>query len=214
MGSRRGFTLIELILAMIVMGIAFATLPAILGVSSRSVENVSDVRGLYHGIAKMEVVRGKPWDEVNTNDFNQSGIYYVLNTQECNVALTLCCLNNKSRFGHYQGLDRRMCENGMATPSANFLAEGDFDDIDDFNNDGDRNIEGYDINTTVRYINYPGGVNGGSVSFNTAVAAAGQSTNIKEITVSVSRTATGRAVSRYVYYATNIGVDKPFIKDN
>ena len=215
MGSRHGFTLIELILMVIVMGIAFATLPTILGVSSRSVEHVADIRAVYHGIAKAQVILSKPWDEVNTDDFGQSGIYYVLRTDESDMpGDALFCDNNKTRQGHYPGLNRRMCESGAATSAALLGSEGDFDDIDDFQNDVDVNIEGYDVVTRVRYIAYPGGVNGGGVNFSVTDPASAQSSNIKEIDVTVFSTATGRTVSSYRYYATNIGVDKPFIKDN
>jgi len=214
MGEKRGFTLIELILMVIVMGIAFATLPAILGVSARSVENVSDVRGIYHGAAKMQVVLSKPWDEGNVDDFGLSGIYYVLRSAESDMpGDALYCDNNKTRQGHYPGLDRRMCDQNPASNSATAafgLETGETvaDDLDDFDGDSDNDIEGYKVGTTVSYVDY---VSAAVVTMPQPQSHA--TTNIKHIIVRV-HTPSGRLLTDYHYYAANIGISKPFIKDN
>lgn len=208
--NRRAFTLVELIVMIIVMGIAFASLPMILGVSSESVKNVSDVRGFYHGAAKMQIVLSKPWDDRNVDDFQTGGIYYVINNDECAISALLCCDNDKNRSGHYPGLNRRMCEDAWASGTLGRTGDTDinaFDDLDDFDLDFD-SAEGYDINTTVVYVQYSGGT---QVSMPTAVSAA--TTNVKQITVSISDTL-GRPLTQYRYYATNIGRPKSFIKRN
>lgn len=210
MMPRRAFTLVELIIMIVVLGIAFATLPAILGVSAKSVRGVSEVRGLYHGVAKMQVVLNKPWDEVNVNDFDTGGGYFVLRTFESDTqGEVLFCDGDKNRSGHYPGLDRRMCENADATAANLFTAEGDFDDLDDFDGDNDADIGGFDVNTTVVYVAYAGGS-----PVNMPTAGTAQTSNIKEITVTVSDHATGTGITRYRYYATNIGLSRPYIKRN
>jgi Tfp pilus assembly protein PilV len=203
---RRGFTIIELIVMMVVMGIAFATLPMILQVSGESAGRVSDLRGLYHGVAKMQVVLGKPWDEANVDDFQTGGIYYVLRTQESDVpGDALYCDNDKNRSGHYPGFNRRMCENAAASALLGRAGDAmaDYDDIDDFNAAPDETIEGYGVGTVVEYVRYG----------DLAPVAAGTTSNLKKITVSVTDR-NGRALTDYRYYAANIGLSKPFIKRN
>lgn len=206
MRLRNAFTVIELIIMIVVLGLAFATLPMILGVSSRSVQNVSDVRGLYHGVAKIQVVLSKPWDERNVNDFETGGTYYVIDTAEDTGGLV--CDNDKNRSGHYPGRNRRMCENAAATANPFFTAEGDFNDLDDFNGDSDVDVEGYRVDTAIDYVSY---VSGTSVSMPTADALG--TSNIKRITVTVTDPA-GFELTQYRYYAANIGLSKPFIKRN
>lgn len=206
MRLRNAFTVIELIIMVVILGLAFATLPMILGVSSRSVKNVSDVRGLYHGVAKMQIVLSKPWDESNVNDFETGGIYYVIKTTEDTGGLV--CDNDKNRSGHYPGMNRRMCENAAATSNPSFTAEGDFNDLDDFDGDSDIDVEGYSVDTAINYISY---VSGTSVLMPTAGALG--TSNIKQITVTVTDPA-GFELTKYRYYATNIGLSKPFIKRN
>ena len=208
---RGGFTLIELIVMMVILGLAFATLPMILGVSARSAGNVADVRGLYHGVAKIQVALSKPWDENNVDDFNTGGGYYVLRTQESDtLGQRLYCDNDRNRSGHYPGLKRRMCENAAATAKPTFTADqlpNDYDDLDDFDNDTDHHVEGYQIQTHVDYVPY---VDASPVTMG---AAAAGTTNIKHLWVDVLDAA-NRSLATYHYYAANIGLSQPFIKRN
>lgn len=208
--NRHAFTLLELIVMIVILGVAFTTLPMILAVSSDSVRNVSDVRGIYHGVAKMQVVLGKPWDEESVDDFETRGTYYVLHTDESDgPGELLYCDRDKNRSGHYPGLNRRMCENERATAAA-FFAEGDFDDIDDFDGDHDIDIEGYRVDTTVSYVRYE---NGSGITMPTPAVPAGTTSNLKHIRVGVIYPS-GNTLAAYHYYAANIGLSRPFVKAN
>jgi len=212
--ARRGFTLIEMILMIVILGIAFTTLPIILGVSGRSAGGIADVRGLFHGVAKLQVALSKPWDQANVDDFDTAGIYYVIGTLESNSPnppgnLLACNINNKTRRGHYPGRDRRMCEPGITATPQNAFADGGFDDLDDFDGVMEANVEGYDVNTSVDYVPY---IDASPAAMTTGPGAV-TTTNVKRITVTVTAP-NGVLLSTYRYYAANIGLSKPFIKRN
>jgi len=206
--QKRAFTIIELILMVVVMGIAFSTLPAILGISAKSLENIVDIRGFYHGAAKMKTAISKPWDQSNVDDYDTSGIYYALRTVESDTsAEALYCDNDKNRSGHYPGLNRRMCEAADASAIGNDgEAAGNYNDIDDFDADNDSLGDGYDIDTAVQYITYQ------SASPVSNLQPAPGTSNIKLVTITVSKG--GKTLTSYKYYAANIGLPKPFVKPN
>ena len=190
-GKRPGFSLIELTAAIIVIGVAFLAVPAVLQQSGRSVDLALNARGLYHGLAMMEVVRNKPWDEANVGDMESAGLYYVLTTDESIATPSLACSDDKNRSGHYPAINRRQCEAAFASAIGQETAL--FDDMDDY--DGYSDIpEGYEVNVSVRYVTYPG----------LLPAPAGTTTNLKEITVTVTN---GTLQTHYTYYGANIGTD-------
>ncbi len=206
---RSAFTLIELIVMIVVLGLGFATLPLILGIGSEAVKQVADVRAFYHGAAKVAIVAGKPWDERNVDDYQKGGIYYVLSTGEDTGGLV--CDGDRKRSGHYPGKDRRVCEAALASDILGRAGDSDadaYDDIDDFRGDRDDEVEGYTVDTSVAYVPYVGGL---SVAMPEGAAAG--TTNIKQITVTVSERS-GKVLTRYRYYAANIGRYKPYIRRN
>lgn len=202
--KKKAFTLIELIVMIVVIGIAFMTLPIILMITTAAIENTVESRGFYHGVAKTKAILSKPWDENNVDDFATSGIYYVLNTDEDSGGLV--CENNKNRSGHYAGQNRRMCEASYASSiQLDGEAVGFYDDIDDFHQTSGT-VSDFVINSNIEYIAYQSG----SVVANLAPSAT--TSNIKLVTVTVLKD--GKTVTEYKYYATNIGLPRPYIKPN
>lgn len=217
---RYGFSIIELIMTIVVIGIAFIGVPLILENSAKTAAWVERSKGVYHGLSKVQIIRSKFWDEGNENDFINNGIYYVLKTAESNaIGETLYCSYDTNRSGHYSGDGRRKCSGATATASGNFGETGDllegvgteeWDDIDDYHEEDDSSVDGkYDIATKVKYITYSEGINSSNITLETD---AGDTSNLKEIIVTVS--ANGKRISEYRYYAANIGVPRPYIKSN
>lgn len=191
---RSAFSLIELLMTIVIISIAFIGIPLIMENSARTISWLQNSKAIYHGLAKIQIVRGKYWDENNHTN--------VLNTTE------LPCPRN----GHYVAEGRRRCATVFPSADTSF-GEGkdatDWNDIDDFDGEEDIGVEGlYAIKTRVKYIDYPVYVDNNLSMKDTTR----DQTNIKEIEVKVTKQ--GSSVSTYRYYAGNIGTSKPFIKDN
>jgi len=197
--------MVEMIIAITIIGIAFLSVPVILRITSDSIELAMESRGFYHGLAKMQIVRNMAWDEANVDDLATSDLYYVLETLESPnlTGMELSCNAFSQRPGHYSVGGQASALLGQDS--------GDFDDIDDFDKQVDTNPNGYRVDVNVSYTDYIGG-NNFLFHPNIDGASAG-TTNLKRIDVFVTSDL-GVVDLRYSYYAANIGRPKPFIKPN
>lgn len=230
---KRSFSLIELIITIVIMGLAFVAIPAIIQNSITTTSAINKSSGIYHGVAKMQIVKSKLWDHNNKQNFDQIGYYNALDITEGNGSINyITCNNNISspdygkRSGHFHGENRRKCSMGIGgTPSINFGASGSFytlmQDIDDYNNDinyifGSESATDsiYTLNTKVQYVNFIAPTNVNIVNVQTKPANQADITNIKEITVTVTQEPNNEKIASYKYYATNIGLFRPLIKNN
>jgi type II secretory pathway pseudopilin PulG len=199
--NRSAFSVIEMIVTMTIIGLSFAVLPQIMEISSKSVESTKQSEGFYHGVAKAKIILAKAWDENVVNDFETKGFYGVLSTDETSLACP--------RDGHYSGDGRRKCSNNSASAIGQDNGNlNDFNDADDFNGDQDNNIEFYSIASSVEYVKYEGDnpnyTRGGNYP------PSGKTSNIKRIIIDVKKDT--KDLSSYIYYAANIGMQKPFVK--
>lgn len=214
------FSLIELIFTIVILGITFMTLPLILSMTNESIATTLQSRAYYHGLAKMQIVTDKPWDENNTADFvNTGGIYYVVETQS-DTGTLLECDGDNMRAGHYAGLNRRMCnrDSGVASVTLGVdtgEASPNFDDIDDFDGDTDTAVGtgNYILNTSVDYVAYDPSPANNTATHSSSDAASAQTTSVKRIRVQVLDSGSNE-ITNYYYYATNIGRPQAYIKDN
>jgi prepilin-type N-terminal cleavage/methylation domain-containing protein len=159
---RHAFSMIELIFTLVVLGIVFLTIPTIMQINSESLEDMQETKGLYHAYARAKLIGGKYWDENNSVESNGSLYYRVLSTQEDANNELNCTGRDESvrlRKGHYIGTQdtryRRICaEEGFgATLPLNFN-DGNFNDIDDFNEDKETLGGRFELNTSVSYVRY------------------------------------------------------------
>jgi type II secretory pathway pseudopilin PulG len=199
--NRSAFSVVEMIITMTIIGLSFAVLPQILDISSKSIKNIKESEGFYHGVAKIKIILAKAWDEQNVDDFEKEGVYYVLKTDESSGNDLKC-----PRQGHYSGEGRRKCGNSFASSIGQ--DSGDFDDIDDFDGKEDSSIQFYSINSNIEYVKYEG--DNPSYKKGENLYPPGKTSNIKRIIINVKKDT--KDLSSYVYYATNIGMQKPFIK--
>jgi len=203
--------MVELIVTIVVIGIAFATLPMILRVSNASLASVMEVDDYFHGFSKVQLVASKSWDEANLVDLAESGIYKVLVTQNSEDVGPLFCDRNKSRHGHATSMGERQCTPRFASNTLG-VDSGDgsnFDDIDDFNGNVDNTLRNLTITTEVDYIRYQT-VNESNTTdatvFNMQIGEVSTSSNIKRIRVRVTDDlADDRLITEFTYFATNIG---------
>lgn len=227
---KKAATLIELVFAIVIIGISLMTLPSMLSVTTKTTEMVMESRGFWHGISKVLAVTSMAWDESNVVEIDSYASYGVLNTNDASFdhpayASELNCTvaENTLRPGHYEGNSRRSC-NALNASTIQNDGEGaeNYDDIDDFNGltDGiDDNLDGNDdffVIVDVAYIPY---VFTGDTKyvkqFSTSVTAGSttDTSSIKRVNVEVQNSG-GERITTYYYYATNIGTTIPYTKLN
>ena len=166
----------------------------------------------------MNTIRNKPWDLGNiqgaVDDFTASGGYYILNTGNANLncrVLDPSKPNIISKPGLGISDRRRMCDPSAKAAQA-ITKSNSLDNIGAFNGYSQTITSGgkdfFTLDVSVKYVD----VNFG----NGTIVNANGITDIKEIEVKLSRQINGakEPVSTYKYYATNIGTDVPFAKDN
>lgn len=228
---RKGFSLIELIVTIVVISTSFIVIPSIIMNSVRSAQWLSTSTGVYHGLAQIEIVRSKLWDQNNAPSFNQMGYYNVLDLQT-NRGIErnkFRCSNdvNSSRFGmrpgHFVGHNRRQCFvaggalNTQPTPFANFGTANPSIAIEHYDSTNFTVANTYRAFINVGYSNYNLTNDNNATDTQGTMSNfrdANQTSNIKHIRVNVRMVNGGINVSTYDYYATNIGVERPIIKNN
>ena len=202
---KRGLTLIELIITMVIVGLVFMVVPKIIFVTNKSFETIVKEDALYNAMALMGILIHLPWDEENTK-YDQ-----ILNVGAGNDAYTCDDSTGFYRKGGFKG--SRNCIDNHSIPmnaSATLGREdADYNDIDDY--------DGYRIETTtpfgakyrleasVRYLEDP--PPSGNVDISLLSPSSG-STNIKEINVTVSNLPGNKKTpfrTSIFYHSVNIG---------
>lgn len=229
--------MIELIATIIVIGIAFMTVPVILDLNSKSLSAIHESKGTYHALARMQLVLDKYWDEQSyqESEVERNTRYYrVLRTglDETQADNNLSCSQHEgnARIGHYPSgedtLYLRRCAESTYTASTALGQENganDFNDIDDFDGDSETGIDGrFTLSTTVQYYDYESAYvnanpNAQTIDFNQTKAAPASSTSVKLIQIGISDsfmqgTNPAQLIANYYYYATNIGRAQPRVE--
>ena len=226
---RKAVSLIELIIAIVVMGIAVMSLPLILTQTQSNNALALQQEAILSTKAKIGFISSYPWDQ---NSWDGTGsIFRVLDTTDSPSADNAFDVNTTTdirRIGHIQTDKRRRLwdvGNANRAPNNEVTAAPKEDDIDDFNNHTDNNITIADP-TQMDYIfaltmtpeivylrdTAIGGYNGTTVQFdfdatNTETNTS-KPTNIKMITVrTVSQVGNDVNVSLRSF-ASNIGQSK------
>lgn len=227
---RAAFTMIELIFALVIIGIVFITLPLILLSDSKNVEKNLMQEAIFASVTKMSQILSYRWDDnssLNPFVITSSNVLTVTNGDsklDRNIS--------DFRVGHIQQpLHRRMTpastlRNASSVLGAETLNERD--DIDDFIGTGVENLidtrssEGYKreyrTNTTVAYVNdsnfqnntdYTSTTINFTFDSNTNALAKAQTSNIKLIQISTDQyninTAQWEPILVLRAYSCNIG---------
>jgi prepilin-type N-terminal cleavage/methylation domain-containing protein len=200
MRKKSAFTLIELILSMVIIAIAFTVLPKILQLAAKvSVQNVRE-EAMYNAVAYIGLIKSTAWDEKNTE---VDDILHVSNygnsDYNCSTATTY-------RIGGFDG--SRNCKNNQGASSlGSDSGESYNDDMDDFgtiNATNNTNSRDYNLTVNVNYIQDIA-LNSDTFSSNTM----SPTTNTKEINVTVTvkkkASALGNSLVKMSFTAQNIG---------
>lgn len=200
---RKAFTLIEMIITMVIVGLVFMVVPKIIFVTNKSFETVIKEDALFNAISLAYMVSSLPWDENNTKSD-------AILLSDSSFSEYLCDSSTGFyRIGGFKG--SRNCISAATPPAASAIGAEDSlrNDIDDY--------DGYSIETStpkgvkykmdisVRYMNDPGA---GSIVDLSALSEASNSSNIKEVKITVSNSASNQKSpfrSTIYYHSANIG---------
>ena len=198
---RPAIAMIELIFAIVIMGIVLMTAPMLISTAAKSGYVAAQQEGIHEAASRISMIMGYYWDEQNTVSSSAENVIMTTNS-------TVSDLNGVLRRVGTPKESKRAFVGDMgnpytATASASLGPDSDLDDIDDFN--GDVNLteidtstadyieKGADINiaTSVDYISdapSSGAYNSATLSFNPSFTATGSSTHIKRITATLTST--------------------------
>ena len=210
---RRGFSLLELLFAIIVVSIAMLALPTMFHIVSASSDEIVKDEATFQGFQTAGVILTYRWDENSLDpDTNRSFILDTNGDTELNRVAGTVFRRGNMRLGQ-----RRRFFDTATTPATPLgLDEASIalaDDIDDFNGAGENitsNILDLTIGTAVTYVSDTADYSRKTVTFSFGGAAPATTTNLKMVTVRVIRQDDNTPVLVYAAFAANIG-DTPIL---
>ncbi len=181
---RKGLTLIELILSMMIISVVFSVIPKIMFASNKSLELSMKEDALFNAYALMGSITKLDWDENTTTD----GKILDTGANSC----------NDYRVGGFTG--SRNCIDSDLIASTIGLEGSDYNDIDDYN-DYDENItvgskNRYTISVSVEYVDSNYASVGGSEELKEIISTVASHSDNKKI---------GNFQSSFFYHSANLG---------
>ncbi len=230
---KRAFSFIELVVAIVVMGIVFLTVPLILTETQKSTELSIQQEAVMAGMTQLVNIMSYRWDENQTDDALNGGYAKVLDTQSPVAELQCKTIGgSRWRIGHFRKADRRRCYNDPRYASTLGPDGSDLDDIDDIIVANKKLLaeanttekldapyeykKEYDVKLDVNYtsdgfVNYKLTTLNGSIPTASVGNTSANSTNIKMITATIS-SPEGEKVVVLQTFLTNIGEYKIYHK--
>jgi type II secretory pathway pseudopilin PulG len=229
---KKAIALIELVFAIVVIGITLLSVPNLLNLSKKTSTNVITQESISNAASQLSMIMSQYWDEVDSSSNYDSPILYVhsgdveLNeTKDTNGNLI------GRRVGSNQETPRRfgIDENGAKLYASDVLGSDSNDifedDIDDFNGQSYTLVshvgetttadvgEFKDINitiaTAVKYINDSNTYSNSTIAFNNPFNnLSASSSNIKAITVSITSSINPNKKIVFKAFSCNIGASK------
>lgn len=213
---RNGSSLLELIVAIVVMGIAVMALPLMLTQTQSNLEFAMEQEAILATRTKIGDILTYEWDE-NSLQNDRSAVLVTTGDAELNVEV-----NTTQRAGHVNADKRRKFFPNLATSSTVLGADGgDLDDIDDFHNDVqtlfanteaantgfDYKFSNLSLMPTVVYVSdaYANYGDNNITNFVLGTANAGTQTNIKMVEVNATNPALNASNFVLRAYSCNIG---------
>ena len=196
--SKSAFSMIELIFAIVIIGVSVISLPMMTQVTSKAIEENLVQEAVFAASTELNQIVSYYWDE-NSVD-NSDSLSKVIDNSDCNDTTRL-------RVGHInQPLHRRCLDSNATNPSLTLGSDGgDRDDIDDniVSNEAIFIAESGNVASAEGYKkNYNKTINVEYTNFGVTTAA---SKNIKKITVTISDTEDNTTITKLSTYSANIG---------
>lgn len=208
---RKGLTLIELILSMVIIGIVFTVIPRLVMSMNQSTQTTIKEEAMYNAMAQMGMILNLPWDNNNTQNPQ------ILSVNSGDAAYD-CNTTSGYRIGGFVG--GRNCIGTDLYSAGSIGQETDnlYNDIDDYNDNNisaDKNCSGvakglFKIGTTVIYVVDPTSVGTAVLSNNPTTP---NKSNTKYIEVKVGLGTDNRlydaskknCITALQYHSFNIG---------
>ena len=192
---RQAFGMIELIFAIVIIGIALLAIPPVLMQTTSSIEEIVKQEAIFQGYRTIGVIHTYKWDDrsVIGDDTNYSHILDVTNGDD---ELNRTSSSSIVRVGNFNS-NRRVFFNTTRYASTTLgmeAGETDKDDFDDFNGNTDtitttpgEFILTFDINQKVFYIADTADYNTTTLNITIPVTPAAASTNIKMVELNITQ---------------------------
>ncbi len=219
---RPAIAMIELIFALVIMGIALMSAPMLISTAAKSVTVALQQEGINEASSRIAMILTYPWDE---NDINDSCIPPVLHVSAGNSALDEH--NESRRIGVPLQSSSHTFKCGKSEFNASIIGaesgETENDDIDDFTNTsltldttgtgGEDYIEQdtVSIGTSILYVDdntSSGNYNANTITFNPFSTTSTGTTNIKQIKVTLTSTNSAQELQKTINlnaFSCNIG---------
>jgi prepilin-type N-terminal cleavage/methylation domain-containing protein len=210
--KKSSFTLIELVIAMIIIGIVITSIPMILATVSQNFSTSLKSNSFYNAYSTLALIESMDWDENNTKGDN----YYKVLTAENGDNYLKCERNGTKELDNESGADCASENNKTSTIGVDDEDPDDsstFDDVDDFNGYSIENLQYYNIKVGVRYVQDNANYSAKNIFYDDNLTTS-NNTNIKEIEINVSNKKTGKLVSVIRGKSDNIGAVKIYSRND
>lgn len=196
--NRKAIAMIELIFAIVVIGITLLSIPLMVNQASQSTYTTLQQEAIAAAASDMSLILSREWDEANTNDTLDSTILTTASSNYDQAARTN--LRSRTYFS----------STGGTRAASTIGADGDLDDIDDVNgiNTTLTSMGGSDlVDQTMTIATAVGYLNDGTLS-PVGTSATGATSNIKGITITLTSGGTTPELQKTVKlnaFSSNIG---------
>ncbi len=194
MSSKSAFSMIELIFAIVIIGVSVISLPMMTQATSKGVEGNLVQEAIFAASAELNQVLSYQWDENAIEGSNLLSKVVWTSTTDCNST-------TKLRAGHVnQPLHRKCIDNEILRPT--IAVDGTINDIDDAINSTPVTIFTEAAGTSQGYKNNYNSIV--SVEYADFGATTAASQNMKKVTVSITDS-DGKIITLLKTYSANIG---------
>lgn len=186
--SRKGIAMIELIFAIVVIGISLLSIPNLIYTATESGYTSMQQEAIAAAAADMSLILTKSWDEINTDP---SLPEIILETNSTTTGLTLLTRSNLKSRNYFSATGGTMSASASSTfqsPDTDDIVQDDIDDIPSTTaghiEDGTQDlIDTISVSTTVSYLNDSGSWSTATTTYDEPFIATAPSgtTNVKGI---------------------------------
>jgi len=209
---KKGFTLVELVIAIVVMGIALMSIPLMLSQANKSDEFSINQEAILAGTTKVTDILTYPWNETNS-----STVQYIFDVTNGDSDLNRSQSDHNRRIGNFKAKYRRKFYNQITEANATLGHDkgNEFDDIDDFNGISETISSGgtgdylMDLNLSTRVVYISDNANYSSSPIlnlgDLNISPTTPTTNLKMIEVTVTDNRTKETITTLRAFSANIG---------